>query len=163
MLQLSVLLLVGLANPAGSAAQTTVDRESVSRVMEILIPSDWTRPGTEVARYQNVWSIVIARFAEGDRREILIPARVGGEYDVHGASESVGTDVDICVFGPQGDPVAWDTLEDNIPIAGFTAKAEGTYRAVMTAVKVDGAGTSFAGMVVLQRQDEENARPGGGK
>ena len=45
---------------------------------------------------------MIARFAKGDSREIEIPAKAGEWYRVEGGSNSDGTDVDICVYGPEG-------------------------------------------------------------
>ena len=99
---------------------------------------------------------MIARFAKGDSREIAIPAEAGQDYRVIGATESgwTGTDIDICIYGPGGNPVDCDTLEDDYPIVFFTAKTAGTYRAVLTAVSVEGGGTAFAGMVVLREFDE---------
>lgn len=64
------------------------------------------------------------------------------------------TDVDICVYGPEGNRIDCDTLEDNVPIVGFMAETDGAYRAVMTAASVAGGGTSYAGMVVLRIPDE---------
>lgn len=156
-LPLCALLLICLQVPMVLTAQTTADRESVNRVVELLFSSagNW---GDEVAPLSGAWSVVIASFAKGDSREILIPARVGEEFNVHGTAESSRADVDICVYGPQGDPVACDTLEDSDPIARFTAKAEGTYRAVMTAVSVEGGGTSYAGMIVLRMLDQGEVR-----
>lgn len=104
------------------------------------------------------WSIAIAKFAKGDSREIEFPATVGESYSVEGVSEKVDTDVDICVYGPEGDQIGCDTLEDNIPIVQFTAATEGVYRAVMTAASVAGGGTSYAGMFVLRIIDEGGER-----
>ena len=163
LLPLCVILLICLTNPAGLTAQTTADRESVNGVMESLFASAgelWDK----VASLPGAWSVAIARFAKGDAWEILIPARVGQEFGVYGASESSGMDVDICVYGPRGDPVACDTSEGNFPIVIFTAKAEeGTYRAVMTAASVEGGETSYAGMVMLQVLDEGAGDAGGGR
>lgn len=162
LLSLCVLLLICLLVPRELTAQTTADRESVNRVVELLF-SNAGDFGNEVAPLPGVWSVAIAGFAKGDSREILISARVGQGFQVNGASESFGTDVDIRVYGPQGDPVACDTLEDNYPIVGFTAKAEGTYRAVLTAASVEGGGMSYAGMIVLRRLDEGAGDEGGGR
>ena len=158
MLRLFALLLVCMVVSVDLAAQTTADRESVAWVMERLIPSDRERGGKEVASHPETWSIVLARFAKGDRREVAIPAEIGESYQVIGASGSYGTDIDICVYGPAGDPVECDTLDDNYPVVTFTAMTEGTYRAVMTAASVEGGGTSFAGMIVLRRLDEGRIR-----
>ena len=106
---------------------------------------------------------MIARFAKGDSREIAIRVDVGQRYRVMGDAESVRTDIDICVYGPAGDPVACDTDEDSVPLVFFTPKTEGTYRAVMTAVSGEGGGTSFAGMVVLRRLDDGAESGGTGK
>ena len=119
--------------------------------------------GDEVARHPGIWSVVIARFAKGDSREIEIPAKVGEWYQVDGASDSDGADVDICIYGPEGDQIDCDTDEDNFPIVGFIAETDGVYRAVMTAASVEGGGTSFAGMVVFRVSEEEKAGPGGGR
>ena len=73
------------------------------------------------------------------------------------------TDVDICVYDPEGDQVECDAMEDNFPIVGFIAEAEGVYRAVLTAASVEGGGTSFAGMVVFRVLDEGEDGTGGGK
>ena len=118
--------------------------------------------GDEVARHPGIWSVVIARFSKGDSREIEIPAKVGESYRVEGGSDSDGTDVDICVYNPEGYQVECDAMEDNIPIVGFVAEAEGVYRAVLTAASVEGGGTSFAGMVVFRVLDdgEDGVRDG---
>ena len=153
MLQLSALLLICLANPTNLTAQSEADRESVARVVELLFLVAGEFEGEEVARHPGIWSVVVARFAKGDMREIEIPAKVGEWYQIEGASDSDGTDVDICVYGPEGDEIRCDTMEDNIPIVGFTAETEGVYRAVMTAASVEGGGTSYAGIMVLRKGD----------
>ncbi len=165
-LQLFSVLLACLALPTHLAAQTPADRESVNRVVETLF--NGTGEYTEIPHIPGTWSLVIARFARGDSREIAIPAKAGQHYQVWGAAEwgdaeSVRMDIDICVYGPAGDPVDCDTDEDSVPIVFFTPKTEGTYRAVMTAVSVEGGGTSFAGMVVLRELDEGAERGGAGK
>ena len=162
MLPLSVLLLVCLSVPVPLAAQTTADRESVNRVVESLFISAgelWD----EVASLPGAWSVAVAKFAKGDSREIEIPATVGEWYRVVGVSEVTGTDVDICIYGPGGVRIDCDTLDDHVPVVGFIAETDGVYRAVMTAASVEGGGTSYAGMVVLRVQDEENGEPGGSK
>ena len=161
-LLLFALLLVCLANPTDLTAQTEADRESVNRVVEwlFLIAGE---SGDEVARHPGIWSVVIARFAKGDSREIEIPAKAGEWYRVEGGSDSDGTDVDICVYGPEGGRIECDTMEDNYPIVGFIAETEGVYRAVLTAASVEGGGTSFPGMVVFRVLDEGEDGTGGGK
>ena len=161
--KICALLLVCLALPAHLAAQTVADREAVARVMDRLIPSDRERPGSELASYPETWSLVIARFAKGDSREVGFPAEATERYRVIGATGSPGTDIDICIYGPGGNPVDCDTLDDSLPIVSFTAKTAGTYRAVLTAVSVEGGGTSFAGMVVLRRLEQAAERGGAGK
>ena len=157
--QICALLLICLAGPAHLAAQTVADRESVNRVVKLLLASAGDL-GDEIPHSPETWSRVIARFAKGDSREGPIPAGAGEKYKVVGATESFGTDIDICIYGPAGDQVDCDTLDDSVPVAGFTAETEGTYRAVMTAASVDGGGTSFAGMIVLRNLD--GADEGGG-
>lgn len=144
-----------LAVPAGVVAQTEADRESVRTVVERLLGTAGAPsvPGLEVARRAGTWSVVIAQFAKGDTREIDIPAAVGERYQVIGGSESYETDVDICIYGPDGARYGCDTLEDSYPVVTFTARTEGVYRAVMTAASLKG-GTSYAGMVVLRVLDE---------
>ena len=155
-LLLSVLLLVWWAAPTGLTAQTEADRASVTKVVESLFLGVGT---DEVARHPGIWSVVIARFSKGDMREIDIPAKVGDWYQVIGGSESDETDVDVCVYGPEGGQISCDTLEDNFPVVSFTARTEGIFRAVMTAASVDG-GTSYAGMVVLRIGGDEWRRWG---
>lgn len=164
MLRLFSIVLASLAAPVNVAAQTVADRASVNRVVELLFLTAGEY-GDEVTRHPGSWSVVIAKFAKGDTREVQFAAKVGEEYSVEGVAESNGTDVDICVYGPDGRPVECDTLDDHVPIVAFTAKTEGTYRAVMTASSVLGGGMSFAGMMVLRRVDEVAdgpARCGGG-
>ena len=160
--RICALLLVCLALPAHLAAQTPADRESVSRVVELLFVSAGEF-GDEIPHSPGTWSLVVARFAKGDSREIAIPAEAGEDYRVIGATESFRTDIDICIYGPGGNPVDCDTLDDSVPVVSFTAKTEGTYRAVMTAASVVGGGTAFAGMVVLRELDEGAERGGAGK
>ena len=149
-LLISGLLHLCLANPTDLTAQTRADRESVARVVELLLISAGEFENEEVAYHPGGWGLVIARFAKGDMREIEIPANSGEIYQVMGASELDGTDVDICVYAPGGDRLNCDTLEDNIPVVGFTATTDGIYRAVMSAASVEQPGTSYAGMVVLR-------------
>ena len=165
MLRICAPLLVCLPVPSGLVGQTLADRESVARVMDQLIPSDRERVGLELPRHPETWSLVIARFAKGDSREVVFPAEASEEYHVIGATDSswTGTDIDICIYGPEGNPVACDTLEDGYPIVSFTAKMSGTYQVVLTAVSVEGGGTSFAGMVVLRYADEGENAEGAGK
>ena len=161
LLLLFALLLVCVANPVGLTAQTEADRESVAKVIEQL----FSLAGKEkngLARLPGTWSVVIAQFAKGDSRQIEIPAKAGERYQVIGGSESYETDIDICVYGPQRNPVDCDTLEDNYPIVFFTTKTAGVYRAVMTAASVEG-GTAYAGMIVLTDMDENRDGAGGGK
>ena len=165
LLPLFVLLLGCLTSQPGLAAQTTADRESIRSVVDLLfLNADNTElSGDEVARHPGIWSVVIARFAKGDSSEIEIPAKVGEWYRAEGASDSDGTDVDICIYSPEGDQIGRDTGEDNFPIKGFIAETDGVYRAVMTAASVEGGGTAFAGMVVFRVSEEEKAGPGGGR
>ena len=149
-LQLTVLL-VSPATPIHLTAQTEADRESVMKVMEDLF--NLAEEGQDsLARLPGTWSVAIAQFAKGDSRSIDIPAKVGDWYQVIGGSESYDTDVDICIYSPQGEQIDCDTLEDSYPIVGFIADAEGVYRAVMTAASVEG-GLSYAGMIVLRVGD----------
>lgn len=152
LLPLYVIPLVCLAVPTGIPAQTTADRESIRSVVDLLFLNADSRElsADQIARHPGIWSVVIARFAKGDSREIEIPAEVDERYRVEGASDSDGTDVDICVYSPEGDQIACDTEEDNFPITGFIAETAGVYRVVMTAASVEGGGTSFAGMVVFR-------------
>lgn len=164
LLPLFVLLLVCLTNQPALGAQTTADRESIRSVVDLLfLNADPELSGDDVARHPGIWSVVIARFAKGESREIEIPAKAGEWYQVDGASDSEGTDVDICIYGPEGDQIDCDTEEDNFPIVGFIAETEGVYRAVMTAASVEGGGTAFAGMVVFRVSDEESPGPEGGR
>ena len=161
-LLLFALLLVCLANPTDLTAQTEADRESVNRVVEWLFLNAGEF-GNEVARHPGIWSVVIGRFAKGDSREIEIPAKAGEWYQVEGGSDSDGTEVDICVYDPEGGRIECDTMEDNYPIVGFIAEMEGDYRAVLTAASVEGGATTFAGMVVFRVLDDGEDGTGGGK
>ena len=154
------LLMACLLVPSGLVAQTEADRESVNLVVQRLL-ADAGQLGDEIPHSPGAWSLVIARFAEGDSREVRIPARAGEEYLVSGYAESHRADVDICVYDPAGDPVDCDTLMDRYPVAAFTAKTEGAYRAVMTAASVEGGGTSFAGMIVVKVVPDRGADPFG--
>ena len=160
-----VLLLACVTVPMELTGQTTADRTSIRSVVDLLFLNapNPELSGDEVARHPGIWSVVIARFAKGDSREIEIPAKVGEWYQVDGASDSDGTDVDICIYGPEGDQIDCDTDEDNFPIVGFIAETDGVHRAVMTAASVEGGGTSFAGMVVFRVSEEEKAGSGGGR
>ena len=160
--QICALLLVCLAVPTHLAGQTPADREAVSWVVELLFVSAGEF-GYEIPHSPGTWSLVVARFARGDSRQVAIPAEAGQDYRVIGATESVRTDIDICIYGPGGNPVDCDTLDDSVPVVSFTAKTAGTYRAVLTAVSVEGGGTSFAGMVVLRELDEGAESGGAGK
>ena len=162
MLRSFAVLLACLAAPVDLTAQTVADRESVNRVVELLFLAAGEY-GDEVSRHPGSWSVAIAKFAKGDSREIVFPANVGEEYSVEGVAESIGTDVDICVYGPAGGQVGCDTLDDSVPVVTFTAETEGTYRAVMTAASVEGGGTSFAGMIVLLDLDEGDEGGGVGR
>ena len=159
--QICALLLACLAVPAHLAAQTEADRESVNRVVESLLASAGEF-GDEIPHSPGTWSLVVARFAKGDSREVAIPAGAAETYRVFGTTESLGTDIDICIYGPAGDQVDCDTLDDSVPVVIFTAETEGTYRAVMTAASVEGGGTSFAGMIVLRRLDQGTRGEGSG-
>ena len=103
------LLMACLLVPSGLVAQTEADRESVNRVVQSLL-ADSGQLGDEIPHSPGAWSLVIARFADGDSREVQIPARAGEEYMVSGYAESHRADVDICVYDPAGDPVDCDTL-----------------------------------------------------
>lgn len=153
LLPLCVLLLVCVTAPMELTAQTKADRESVSRVVELLF-----RPagqfGDEIAPLPGVWSVAIAKFAKGDSREIEIPVTVGERYEATGVSEAVGTDVDICVYDPGSVRIDCDTLDDNVPIVSFTAETDGVYRAVQLAVL---AGDAMA----VRRLVAEGADPNG--
>ena len=161
-LHLITVMLACLWAPTDLIAQTKADRESVNRVVELLFLAAGEYQD-EVARHPGTWSVVIARFAKGDMREIEIRARIGESYQVEGASDSIGTDVDICVYGPDGARVECDTLEDNVPIVTFTTETGGVYRAVMTAAAVEGGGTAYAGMVVLRLLQEGERGGDGGR
>ena len=149
---LLVLLLFWLAVPATVTAQTEGDRESVTKVIDRLF-SVAGMDQDELARLPGAWGVAIAQFAKVDSREIEIPVKDGERYQVVGASESYDTDVDICVYGPDGQQVSCDTMEDNFPVVTFTGRTAGRYRAVLTAASVRG-GPSYAGMIVLRIMDE---------
>lgn len=150
MLQLAAFMAVCSANPMDLTAQTTANRESVRRVIEKLFITASEDETLELA--PGTWSVAIAQFAKGDSRAIEIAANVGEYYQVIGGSESWDTDVDICVYGPSGDELGCDTMEDNIPVVGFSARTEGVYRAVMTAASVDRQ-APYGGMIVLRGRD----------
>ncbi len=109
MLRICALLLVCPPVPSGLAGQTEADRESVNRVVAPLLAAAGL-VGDEIPHRPGTWSLVIARFAKGDLREVPIPAVAGEEYVAKGVAESFGTDIDICVYGPAGDQVGCDTL-----------------------------------------------------
>ena len=114
--------------PGRRDAQTEADRESVTKVIEQLFnTAGEDKDG--LARIPETWSVAIARFAKGDSREIEIPAKVGETYQVIGGSESDDTDVDICVYGPDGDQIDCDTMQDKLPRRDIRGTV-GTYRAV---------------------------------
>lgn len=165
MLPICVILLACVTVPMQLTAQTKADRTSIHSVVDLLFlnADDPELSPDDVARHPGIWSVVIARFAKGDSRQIEIPAKVGEWYRVEGASDSAGADVDICIYGPEGDQIDCDTGEDNFPIESFRAASDGVYRAVLTAASVEGGGTSFAGMVVFRVTDEESYGPGGGR
>ena len=146
-----LLLLAWQASTVGELrAQTEADRESVRAVVEGLFDLA-EEYGDSIPHHSSAWSVVIGRFAKGDTKQIEIPMVAGERYQIWGQSESRDTDVDICVFNPQGQRVDCDTEEDNVPLIWLLeATVDGVYRVVMTAASVDG-GTSFAGMVVLKR------------
>ena len=160
--QICGLLLVCLPAQGHLTAQTVADRESVNEVVEGLFAAAGML-GTEISHSPGTWSLVIARFAKGDSREVAIPAEAAEAYTVVGRAESLGTDIDICIYGPAGDQVDCDTLLDGVPLVSFTAETEGTYRAVLTAASVEGGGTSFGGMLVSRDLDEGDERGGGGE
>ena len=162
MRRICALLLVCLPVPSGLVAQTEADRESVNRVVEPLLAAAGL-VGDEIPHSPGTWSLVIARFAKGDLREVRIAAVAGEEYVAKNVAASLGADIDICVYGPAGDQVGCDTLDDSVPVVTFTAKTEGIYRAVMTAASVEGGGTAFAGMIVLRELDEGAESGGAGK
>lgn len=91
--RICALLLICLAVPAHLAAQTLTDRESVNRVVGSLLASAGEL-GDEISHGPGTWSLVVARFAKGDSREVAIPAGVAETYRVIGATESFGTDMD---------------------------------------------------------------------
>ncbi len=51
----------------------------------------------------------------------------GQAYCLIGGGDEDCVDLDISVFGPDGEPVASDTLEDPRPVVDFTAPTEGAY------------------------------------
>ena len=123
MLRASALLLVCLSVPSSLVGQTVADRESVSRVVESLLAAVGL-VGDEIPHSPGTWSLVIARYAKGDSREVPIRAMAG------------------------------------VPVVvSFTAKTENTFRAVLTAVSVEG-GTECAGMIVMQIPDQGGGRKG---
>ena len=122
--------------------------------------------GYEIPHSPGSWSVMIARFAKGDSREIAIPAEAGQEYWVMGTTESVRTDIDICIYGPGGRSwstamIRWSTRQPDCDLHG----EDGRVRTgpCMTAASVVGGGTAFAGMVVLRELDEGAERGGTGK
>ena len=153
-LLIAALLATVTATPA--AAQTLADRESVNEVVELLLASAGAL-GDEIPHSPGTWNIAIARFAKGDSREVVLRASAGERYTVMGATPGFGTDIDICVYGPAGDPIDCDKLDDSVPVVGFRAEMDGTYRAVLTAASVGGGGTAFAGMIVVRDIDEGEA------
>ena len=83
LLTLCVLLLICLPVPTELSAQSTADRESVNRVVEMLFNTA-AKFGDEIAPLPGVWSVAIAKFAKGDSREIEFPATAGEWYSVEG-------------------------------------------------------------------------------
>ncbi|WP_419939295.1 hypothetical protein [Candidatus Palauibacter sp.] len=104
------------------------------------------------------WGLVVGRFAKGDAKALEFTASAGETYHIIGAGLD-GADVDIRLFGPQGELIDEDVLDDDVPVVIFTAEARGTYRAVMSAAAV-GSGGSYAGMVVLQPPENGNEAAG---
>ena len=124
------------------AAERIVDR-LLSAWPERRFPSDG-----------GAWGLVVGRFAKGDEKALEFTADVGETYSIIGTGLD-DADVDIRLFDPQGELIREDILDDNFPVVVFTAGARGTYRAVMSAAAVSSGG-SYAGMVVLRRQEDSN-------
>ena len=101
------------------------------------------------------WGLVVGRFAKGDEKALEFRAGAGETYSIVGIGLD-RADVDIRLFGPGGELIGEDVLDDHVPVVIFTAEASGVYRAVMSAAAV-GSGGSYAGMVVLRPPAEEGA------
>lgn len=95
----------------------------------------------------------MGRFAKGDEKALEFRARAGGTYSIVGIGLD-RADVDIRLFGPGGELIGEDVLDDDLPVVVFTAETPGEYRAVMSAAAVSRGG-SYAGMVVLRPRAEE--------
>ncbi|WP_420636678.1 hypothetical protein [Candidatus Palauibacter sp.] len=102
------------------------------------------------------WGLVVGRFAKGDEKALDFSARVGEAYVIVGIGLD-DADVDIRLFGPDGELIKEDVLDDHVPVVSFTAETRGTYRAVMSAAAVSG-GSSYGGMAVLRPPVEGSGR-----
>ena len=67
------------------------------------------------------WGLVVGRFAKADEKALEFRASAGETYHILGIGLD-GVDVDIRLFGPQGELIDEDVLDDNVPVVVFTAE-----------------------------------------
>ena len=146
--RLCALLLLCLANPLGLAAQTTTDRESVSKVIEGLFQLAGEQDG--LARLPGSWSVVVAQFAKGDSRELRIPAKTGDHTEssvIPRPSAQTSTSASTTSKAP---PVDCETYADDFPSCCSLQKQMESTGPSLTAASDERGGTSYAGMIVLR-------------
>ena len=146
----AVLLLTPWAGWGDLTAQSEeTHSEAAERIIGRLL-GPWPERG--FPSDGDAWGLVVGRFAKGDAKALEFTASAGETYHIIGAGLD-GADVDIRLFGPQGELIDEDVLDDEFPVVVFTAGARGTHRAVMSAAAVSSGG-SYAGMVVLLPPEE---------
>ena len=151
-----VLLLMPWAGWGELAAQDEEDHAAaVERIAGVLLSA---RAEYGFPNDGGAWGLVVGWFAKGDEKAVDFSARVGEAYVIVGIGLD-DADVDIRLFGPDGELIDEDVLDDHFPVVSFTAQIEGTYRAVMSAAAVSSGG-SYAGMAVLQPPEDSNEPAG---
>ena len=158
--------LVCAAALAGPAAAQDADAgeadagiaEASQRLLSLV------EPGWRLLSSDTLWSMAIARIAEGAENRLSFLADAGRDYRIVGAGAPAARDLDICVVTPDApaDEILCDVLPDAVPIVEFTAGATGLHAAELRAITVEGP-SSYAGVAVLTRapQSASAADPSG--
>ena len=109
------------------------------------------------------WGVVLGKFTgKAENREFRMQLTAGEQYGVVGTADEGASDVDICVFGPEGREVDCDTLLDKAPVVWFEPESSGLYRIVLTVYVTDG-NTAYAGMSMWRDGPDgvQTQKPGG--
>jgi hypothetical protein len=120
-----VLALTAVAGLVGSTAAFAPQDEWVAQVRRLL-----QRAGQsfEERGYSMTHQIYTGSLRNRTNEFVTLRLDIGTQYQIMGACDNDCSDLDLTIYGPNGDELDQDIEMDDFPIVAVTPSRTGTYR-----------------------------------